>query len=245
MLLPFALATALAAANPALGLLETAKEQLARHDDVAARKTLERALPYAADDRLLLGKLYLTLGLAWAEGAYEVRAIDAFTTALKLDRSLTLPPDTSPKIQEWWKEAEDSLPERVEPQPQPEPQPSEPKPEPKPEAKPEPVAAPEPKPAPPGVTEPPPPEAGKPSRAWWAVAPGGVAAICLTVTAVTWKLSDDRYQRLARGTGLEPDEAQSLYASGQSLQSTAQWTAAVGALFIFAAVAVALLIKDD
>lgn len=254
MFLELALATALSAANPALGLLETAKEQLARHDDVSARKTLERALPYAAEDRLLLGRLYLVLGLAWAEGAYEQRAIEAFGTALKLDRQLTLPAGTSPKVQDWWKRVGGTVAEpgpepepKVEPVPEPvEPKPSEPppaEPQPKAEVKPEPV----PEPVPAAVIAPQGVETVRRSRAWWAVLPAGAGLVCLGITGVTWKLSSDRHQELARGTRpLMPNEAEGLYTSGQSLQTAAQLSATIAALFAIAAVAVvAVLVREN
>ncbi len=240
MLVTFALALALGAANPALGLLETAKEQLSRHDDVAARKTIERALPYAADDRLLLGQLYQLLGLAWAEAAYDQRAIEAFTTALKLDRSLTLPPDTAPKVQDWWKRAGGTIAEPVESpqQPEPAPQPAEPALQPPPPTT---VVTPAPVvPAPAEVV------AVEPSRLWWSALPAGGAVLSLVFVGVTWKLSDDRYRELAQGTRpLLPAEADGLYASGRTLQSAAQWLGLAAALFALATVAVIVLAQRE
>ncbi|MBL8955587.1 MAG: hypothetical protein JNK82_32730 [Myxococcaceae bacterium] len=247
MLLELALALAVSAANPAVGLLETAKEQLARHDDVAARKTIERALPYAADDRRMLGRAYLLLGLAWAEGAFEQRAIDAFTTALKLDRTLTLPDDTSPKVEEWWKRAQGMLPQPVaEPEPTPTPEPAPeptPAPEPQPEPKPDPVVV---TPAPPAPVEPEPPpvivERPRRSRAW-SLLPGALSVASFAVMGVTWKLSSDKHAELVRGTRpLMPDESQGLYESGKSLQAVAQAMAVVAVVFALAAIAWALLI---
>jgi hypothetical protein len=192
-----------AAGDPVATALETAKDQLARHDEIGARKTLERALTLASDKPERLGEVYLYLGLAWAEGANEARAVESFGIALKLDRKLELPPGQAPKVKEWWKRAGGRL-----------------------EA---PAAAPPPVEAPPARVEPAPaPVAVAPPRVvveeapvkttprWWLV-PAGLALGAAVVSGVLWQQSETRYSQLVNApAGFRDGEA--VASSGKGLQ---------------------------
>ncbi len=194
------LALLLTSASPE-ALLATAKEQLARHDDVAARRSLEKAVGLAALRPNLLAEIYLHLGLAWAEAAEEAQALSAFATARKLDKALRLPRGLPPKIQDWWRRVggEVEAPDA-----------------PVIEVKAEPLARTEVALA--QVETP--PAAKPPARPLWWIAPVVLGASAAVAGAVLAQQSEVRYQRLAAGT-VPPGELGSLVADGKGLQTGA------------------------
>ncbi|MDP2272816.1 MAG: hypothetical protein Q8N23_27455 [Archangium sp.] len=194
------LALLLTSASPE-ALLATAKEQLARHDDVAARRSLEKAVGLAAVRPNLLAEIYLHLGLAWAEAAEEAQALNAFATARKLDKALRLPRDLPPKIQDWWRrvggevEAPDAPVIEVKTAPL----------------------------APPAVAlaqVETPPAVAPPSRPLWWIAPVVLGASAAVAGALLAQQSEARYQRLSTGT-VPPGELSALVADGKGLQTGA------------------------
>ncbi len=194
------LALLLTSASPE-ALLATAKEQLARHDDVAARRSLEKAVGLAALRPNLLAEIYLHLGLAWAEAAEEAQALNAFATARKLDKAQRLPRGLPPKIQDWWRRVggEVEAPDA-----------------PVIEVKVEPLARTE-------VARPQfetPPAAKPAARPLWWIAPVVLGASAAVAGAVLAQQSEVRYQRLAAGT-VPPGELGSLVADGKGLQTGA------------------------
>lgn len=194
------LALLLTAASPE-ALLATAKEHLARHEDVAARRSLEKAVGLAADRPILLAEIYLHLGLAWAEAAEEAQALNAFSTARKLDKGLRLPRDLPPKIQDWWRRVGGEVQRPDAPVIEVQPvlvAPSE-------------VAV---------VQVEAPPIAAPPTRSPWWIAPAVLCASAAVVGAVLAQQSEARYQRLAVGT-VPPGELSALVTDGKGLQTGA------------------------
>lgn len=194
------LALLLSAASPE-ALLATAKEQLTRHDDVAARRSLEKAVGLAADRPMLLAEIYLHLGLAWAEAAEEAQALNAFSTARKLDKALRLPRELPPKIQDWWRrvggevQAPDAPLVEVKPV----------------LIAPSNVAV---------VQVVAPPSAARPTRPLWWIAPAVLGVSAAVVGAVLTQQAEARYQRLAVGT-VPPGELSALVTDGKGLQAGA------------------------
>lgn len=194
------LALLLTAASPE-ALLATAKEQLARHEDVAARRSLERAVGLAADRPILLAEIYLHLGLAWAEAAEEAQALNAFSTARKLDKGLRLPRELPPKIQDWWRRVGGEL-----------------------QAPDAPLVEVKPVLVPPSegavVQVEAPPSAAPPTRPLWWIAPAVLGVSAAVVGAVLAQQSEVRYQRLAVGT-VPQSQLSALVADGKGLQTGA------------------------
>ncbi len=194
------LALLLNSASPE-ALLATAKEQLARHEDVAARRSLEKAVGLAAVRPILLAEIYLHLGLAWAEAAEEAQALNAFSTARKLDKALRLPRELPPKIQDWWRrvggevEAPDAPVIEVKTEP----------------LAPIEVAL---------ARAEPPPATIPPTRSLWWIAPVVLGASAAVAGVVLAQQSEARYQRLAAGT-VPPGELSSLVTDGKGLQTGA------------------------
>jgi hypothetical protein len=204
----------LAAAPGPAELLATAKQQLAAHHEVEARRTLERAKVLAAEQPALLARIHVYLGLAFAEAADEKKATDAFRAALKLDRAVELPPDSSPKVIEWWTKAGGTVQTaKVEPPP-----PAPPPPEPAP-ASPPPIVveAPPPAPATVSVAESPP----SPNRAW--IGAAGVAVASGIVGAVLLGLADGRYRLITTSPHLGVTESMGIANEGSAFQ-TAGWS---------------------
>jgi hypothetical protein len=190
----------LTAASPE-ALLVSAKEQLARHEDVAARRSLEKAIGLAADQPTLLAEIYLHLGLAWAEAAEEAQALNAFSTARKLDRGLRLPRELPPKIQDWWRRlgGEIQAPDA-----------------PILEVRPALVAAPDV-----AVVQVAAPAIAAPlTRPLWWVVPAALGVGAAVVGAVLAQQAETRYQRLAVGT-VPPGELSAWVADGKGLQTGA------------------------
>lgn len=193
------LALLLTAASPE-ALLATAKEQLARHEDVAARRSLEKALGLAADRPTLLAELYLHLGLAWAEAAEEAQALSAFSTARKLDKGLRLPRALPPKVQDWWRRVGGELEA-----------PDAPLAELKPVLVVPPSAA---------AVEVAAPRSAAPAHPLGWIAPAALGVGAAIVGAVLAQQAEARYQRLAVGT-VPGSEVSALVADGKGLQTGA------------------------
>ncbi len=95
---------ALGAARPPL--LDKAIDQLKHLDEAQALLTLEKARAWPGNTPEHLAEIYLYTGLAHAGLSHHDEAVDAFVSSLRLNPTQTLPADSSPRISEWWAQAQ-------------------------------------------------------------------------------------------------------------------------------------------
>lgn len=90
--------------------LAEAMAQIQALEERKALQTLERAKDWAKGSPRALAQVHLYMGLAHAGLVDEARAVQSFEAALALDRTLQLPPNLSPKVNEWWQQARAKYP---------------------------------------------------------------------------------------------------------------------------------------
>lgn len=111
-------AAAPTAGEPSDPQVRKAKAQLESLDPQGALRTLEAARVRLQDAPRSLAEVYLYIGLAHASLADQEKAIASFRAAKLLWPDVALPPDVSPKVQDWWAAASPRAAEQKPRQPE-------------------------------------------------------------------------------------------------------------------------------
>jgi hypothetical protein len=85
--------------------LTEARKQVRELEETHALETLVKARALHPADGDEQAQIELTAGLAYAGLARREDAIERFVAALTLRPSVTLPPNSSPRVEEWWRVA--------------------------------------------------------------------------------------------------------------------------------------------